>query len=79
MNKLSYFPEEWQTVEEKDVEAYGARDGWIYCIRHHNKDGGMVPPMEAYAVVVGHDGDVIDWCHTNDPQELTLWARSYQK
>lgn len=79
MSKLKFFPEEWQTIEEKDVESYGWKDGWIYVIRHFNKDGGMVPPMEAYAVVVDHEGEYVDHLHTNDPQELTGFARLYQK
>lgn len=79
MSKLNYFPESIQGLDEKLVESYGARDGLIYVVRLFNKDGGLVPPMDAYAVVVGHDGEVIDELRTSDPQELTLWARSYQK
>jgi hypothetical protein len=78
MSKLQYFPEELKGLEESKVETYIRKVGEIHVVRLFNMDGGPVPPMDAYAVVVGHDGEVIDSMRTTDPEELTAFAKLYK-
>jgi hypothetical protein len=78
MSKLQYFPEELQGMEESVVETYGMPQGELHVVRLFNTYGGLVPPMDAYAVLVGFDGEVIDSIRTNEPQELTDFQKLYK-
>ena len=78
MSKLQFFPEELQGISEDLVESYGRTDGTLYVVRLFNTDGAPVPPMDAYLVMVGHDGEIIDSTRTNDPEEITAWSNLYR-